>query len=294
MRAGEWGFSLRAAGGARVAMEGSDMDQLQVAAVQMNAGLDKAANLDRAARLVAEAAATGSRLIVLPELFNLYGDLARAADEAEPINGTTVTAMRKWAEQHQVWLCGSLACRNELATNKASNLAVLVDPHGEVRAQYAKIHLFDIDLPGRVTSRESDHLAPGADVVCQPIQWARVGLAICYDLRFPELFRALVDRRADLILLPSAFTKTTGEDHWEILVRARAIENQAYIVAANQVGAHTPRGASYGHSLIVDPWGKVMAKADGENEAIINATLDQQRLQDVRAQLPSLANRRLK
>lgn len=274
-------------------MNQATTDQLRVAAVQMNAGLDKQVNLARAERLITEAAAMGSQLIVLPELFNLYGDLSRAAAEAEPLNGPTVDRMQGWARSHGVWLTGSLACRLGEVSSKPANLAIVIDPLGEVRSQYAKIHLFDIDLPGRVTSRESDHLLAGSEIVCKPIEWARVGLAICYDLRFPELFRAMSLQQADVVLLPSAFTKTTGQDHWELLVRARAIENQTYVVAANQVGRHQPSGASYGHSMIVDPWGRVLASADGENESVVYATIERAKVREVRAQLPALTHRKL-
>lgn len=272
--------------------EGND-DVLQVAAVQMNAGPDKAANLDRAEQLVGQAAAGGSRLVVLPELFNLYGDLALAAAHAETLDGPTITRMRRWAEQHNLWLAGSIACRTDEAAAKPFNLAMVLDPCGRLHAQYAKIHLFDIDLPGKVTSRESDHLAAGDQIACEPIEWARTGLAICYDLRFPELFRRLADRQTDLILLPSAFTRTTGRDHWELLVRTRAIENQAYVIAANQVGPHQPAGASFGHSMIVDPWGRIIAAADGEREGVVSATLVRSQLASVRSGLPALAHRKL-
>jgi deaminated glutathione amidase len=258
----------------------------------MNAGPDKQANLRRAEELVAQAAGHGNRLVVLPELFNLYGDLARVAAEAETIDGPTCTAMRRWAQNHRVNLIGSYACRlNDAA--KPVNLAVAIDPAGAIVAQYAKVHLFDIDLPGKVTSRESDHLSAGVETALTPVAWAKAGLAICYDLRFPELFRRYAAAKAELLVVPSAFTRTTGLDHWELLVRTRAIENQAFVIAANQVGSHQPTGASYGHSLIVDPWGQILAAADGEHEAVISAALQRRRLDDVRARLPALSHIRL-
>lgn len=270
----------------------SGSDALRVAAVQMNAGLDKRANLARAERLVTEAASAGSELVVLPELFNLYGDLEQAAREAEPIDGPTIAQMRDWARAHRVWLVGSIACR-ESAAARPANLAVVIGPNGELVAKYAKIHLFDIDVPGKVTSRESDHLTAGSEMVVAEIAGLRVGVAICYDLRFPELFRRLIDRGAEALLLPAAFTRTTGELHWEILVRARAIENQAYVVAANQVGPHQPRGESFGHSMIVDPWGNALSTADGRGEGIIYATIERSKVREARLQIPALANRKL-
>jgi predicted amidohydrolase len=162
-----------------------------------------------------------------------------------------------------------------------------------VVAQYAKIHLFDVDLPSRVTARESDHFQPGDEVVTFPVGWGTAGLAICYDLRFPELFRALIDRGAQLLLVPSAFTRTTGADHWELLARARAVESQAFVVAANQVGQHSAQSASFGHSLVVDPWGNVMAKGDGERECVLHAELDRAVLDEIRTRLPALRHRRL-
>jgi len=267
-------------------------DLLRVAAIQMNACLDKQTNLASAEALVVEAAAAGNQLIVLPELFNLYGDLAVAANEAEPIDGATMVQMRAWASRHQVWLAGSIACRVSTAA-KPANLAVVIDPNGQLLAQYAKIHLFDIDVPDKVTSRESDHLTPGNEVVTTELAGMQAGLAICYDLRFPELFRRLTEQSAELILLPSAFTKATGQLHWEILVRARAIENQAYVIAANQVGPHQPRGESFGHSMIVDPWGNVLASGSGSEEGVVSAVIERAKVLEARLQIPALANRKL-
>jgi predicted amidohydrolase len=271
----------------------SAIDTLHVAAIQLNAGSDKVANLAQAGELVAEAAAFGSQLIVLPELFNRYGDLTAVAAEAETLEGATVARMKAWAEQHKVWLVGSLACRASSDSEKPFNLAVVVDPSGRVQATYAKIHLFDIDLPERVTSRESNSIAAGTDVTCTQIGWAQTGLGICYDLRFPELFRRLADRGAQLLIVPSAFTSTTGKDHWELLVRARAVENQAFVVAANQVGPHQPSGESFGHSMIVDPWGNVLAAANGIDRGVIHVNIHRKRLEEVRSQLPAMTNRRL-
>lgn len=268
-------------------------ETLRVAAIQMNAGRDKTANVAKAERLVSEAAGTGSQLIVLPELFNLYGDLAEVARQAEPLDGPTPTQLRDWAAKHKVWLAGSFACRLNGPEAKPVNLAVLIDPQGQIQSQYAKIHLFDIDLPGKVTTRESDHLAAGEQISLARIEWATAGLAICYDLRFPELFRSLSREGAELLLVPSAFTRATGVDHWQLLVRARAVENQAYVIAANQVGDHDPSGASFGHSLIVDPWGNLLASADGLSECVVTAIIDRPHLVETRTRLPALKHRKL-
>lgn len=267
-------------------------DTLRVAAVQMNSTLDKPANLAAAERLVASAAASGAEVVVLPEMFDLYGDLRLAAAQAEPIPGPISKRLAAWAARHQIWLCAGSISERVTGSQRAFNTSLLIDPQGQIVAQYRKLHLFDVHLPGQVDVKESAHIAPGEQIVCTRTSRGILGQAICYDLRFPELFRALADCGLEVLLFPSAFTRTTGQDHWEVLVRARAIENQCFVVAANQAGRHSEKSESYGHSLIVDPWGRILAAADGQSEVILQATLDFSLLASIRERLPALAHRR--
>lgn len=264
----------------------------RVAAIQMNAGLDKESNLQTAERLVRDAAARGAELIVLPELFSAYGSLAEVVRQAEPIPGPSSTRLSALARELQVVLCAGSICESA-AEGKGYNTSLLFDRDGWLLATYRKMHLFDVEIPGKVRVRESESIVPGQEVVATRTELGVVAQAICYDLRFPELFRALAERGMEILCFPSAFTATTGRDHWEVLVRARAIENACYIVAANQFGSHGGSLASYGGSLIVDPWGEVLARAPLDTEAVLVADLHDERLQQVRAQLPALRHRRL-
>jgi predicted amidohydrolase len=260
------------------------------AAVQMNSGENKATNLSAAGALIERAAAEGARLIVLPELFNCLGHFEQMLAAAEPIPGPTSNWLAEQARRHGILLVGGSIC--ERATEeRAYNTSLVFDAAGQVLAKYRKIHLFDVDLPGQVTYRESAWLAPGEQTSVTSTALARLGLAICYDLRFGHLFAALADQDAEVLCTPSAFTETTGRDHWEVLVRARAIENQAFVVAANQRGQHTASFTTYGHSMIVDPWGVVLAKVD-DDVGIALAEIDRERLLAIRARLPALAHRR--
>jgi predicted amidohydrolase len=261
---------------------------LRVAAVQLNSTGDKAANLAKAERLVAAAAADGAELVALPEKWNLLAAGAELLAGAEALDGPSLTAARSWAHAHGIHLlAGSVAERGE---GKAFNTSVLIGPDGEDLAAYRKVHLFDVDAGG-VAYRESEHEQPGSELVVSDVGDLAVGLSVCYDLRFPELFRILALRGVRLITLPSAFTKATGQDHWEVLLRARAIENQVFVLAPNQVGQAPPHYDSFGHSAIVDPWGAVLAVAPDE-ECFIAADLDLAEQDRVRDALPSLANRR--
>jgi len=265
-------------------------DLLRVACVQLNACADKAANLAKAERLVARAAATGADLVVLPEKWNAWGgpDVIRAA--AEPIEGgETFVAMAGWARAHGITLVGGSVTEERPGHEKLSNTCPVFDPDGGLAAVYRKIHLFDVEVGGQAY-RESETEEPGDEtVVCDAEGW-RVGLTVCYDLRFPELYRILALEGAELVTAPAAFTLFTGKDHWELLVRARAVENQLYLAAANQWGAHEAGKASYGRSLIADPWGVVLAVAP-DDDCVISAEIDRARLLRVRESLPSLANR---
>jgi deaminated glutathione amidase len=267
---------------------------MRAAAIQLNSTGDKARNVETAERLVRAAAADGAELAVLPEKWNLLGDSATQLAGAEPLDGPTISAARVWARELGIHLiAGSIAERVE-GQEKAFNTSTLIGPDGELEASYRKIHMFDVDVGG-VVYRESDHDEPGDEVVSAALggdlEGVTLGLTVCYDLRFPELYRILAVRGATVITVPSAFTLDTGKDHWEVLLRARAIENQAFMVGANQVGEAPPHYRSYGRSAIVDPWGVVLAQAPDE-ECFVAADLDLELQDRVRATLPSLANRR--
>jgi deaminated glutathione amidase len=262
---------------------------LRAAAVQLNSTNDKARNLASAEHLVRAAAADGAELVALPEKWNLLAGGEELLAGAEALDGPSLTAARGWARALGIHLlAGSVAERGE--GEKASNTSVLIGPDGEDLAVYRKIHMFDVDAGG-VSYRESEHEQPGSEVVTGPVGELIAGLSVCYDLRFPELFRILALRGARVLTIPSAFTAATGRDHWEVLLRARAIENQAFVIAPNQVGTAPPHFDSFGHSAIVDPWGAVLASAP-EEECFVAADLDLAAQDDVRESLPSLANRR--
>jgi predicted amidohydrolase len=267
---------------------------MRAAAIQLNSTSDKARNVAAAERLVRAAAADGAELAVLPEKWNLLGDSTAIREGAEPLDGPAISAARAWARELGIHLvAGSIAERAE-GREKAFNTSTLIGPHGELAASYRKIHMFDVDVGG-VAYRESDQEAPGESAVTAALSGAldgvSLGLTVCYDLRFPELYRILAVRGARVFSVPSAFTLHTGKDHWEVLLRARAIENQAFVVAANQIGEAPPHYRSYGRSVIVDPWGVVLAQAPDE-EGFVSADLDFELQDRVRAALPSLANRR--
>lgn len=264
---------------------------LRVAAVQMNSGLDPSMNLAHAEAAIRSAAQQGAKLIVLPELFPCLGDMSDILQRAEPIPGPTSRAMSHLARELQIFLCAGSLCEQSAQVNKGYNTSLLFSPQGELLASYRKIHLFDIDLPDRVTYRESRYMIPGEQLCCTPIGNAVVGQATCYDLRFPELFRKLTESGTTLFAIPAAFTRTTGEAHWQVLLRARAIENQSFIIAANQCGRHGGSLETYGHSQIIDPWGRVLAEAGHEPQILI-ADLDLAEQAKIRANLPCLQHRR--
>ena len=263
---------------------------MRAAAIQLNSTDDKERNVAVADRLVRDAAADGADLIVLPEKFNVLGKHDDYIAGAEPLDGPTISWARDTARELSVDLvAGSLVEKRE-GHDKLGNTSVHVGPDGEVKAVYRKIHMFDV-VVGGIEYRESASEEPGDEIVLSEARdGIPLGLTVCYDLRFPELFRILAIRGARVITLPAAFTKVTGRAHWEILVRARAIENQAFLVAADQIGTHPPDKESFGGSMIVDPWGEVLARAPDE-ECFIAANLDFARQDEVRDQLPSLANR---
>jgi predicted amidohydrolase len=262
---------------------------LRAAVVQLNSTGDKARNLEVAERLVRAAAADGAELVALPEKWNLLAGGEELLAGAESLDGPSLNAARGWSRELGIHLlAGSVAERGP--EGRAFNTSVLIDPAGEDIAAYRKIHMFDVEVGG-VSYRESEHEEPGEEIVTAAVAEHTVGLSVCYDLRFPELFRILAVRGARVLTVPSAFTLATGRDHWEVLLRSRAIENQAFVLAPNQVGTAPPHFDSYGHSAIVDPWGTVLALAP-EGECFVIAELDLAEQERIRESLPSLANRR--
>jgi len=262
---------------------------LRAAVVQLNSTGEKARNLEVAERLVRAAAADGAELVALPEKWNLLAGGEELLAGAESLEGPSLSATRGWSRELGIHLlAGSIS--EQGPEGKAFNTSVLIDPRGEDVATYRKIHMFDVEVGG-VTYRESEHEEPGEEIVTAAVADVTVGLSVCYDLRFPELFRILAVRGARVLTVPSAFTLATGRDHWEVLLRARAIENQAFVLAPHQFGAAPPRFSSNGRSSIVDPWGVVLATAPDE-ECFAVAELDFAAQDRVREALPSLANRR--
>ena len=264
---------------------------MRAAAVQLTAKADKAANLEKADRLVRRAAADGAQLVVLPEKWAVLGTPEETVAGAEPFDGPALGWARATARELGIdLLAGSIAERVP-GREKGSNTSVHIAPDGEVRAIYRKIHMFDVEVGGR-TYRESEHEQGGDEIVLsETAGGVELGLTVCYDLRFPELYRILAVRGARVITVPAAFTLATTRDHWEPLLRARAIENQAFVVAANQIGEHAKGFRSGGRSMIVDPWGVVLAQAP-DGETFITAELDLDRQAEIRRTLPSLANHR--
>ena len=265
-------------------------DRIRVACVQMTSRADRAANLETANRLVAQAAATGADIVVLPEKWNAIGNAEVLHATAEPLDGgESVEAMANWSRHHGITHVGGSITERREGREKLSNTSLVFDSEGQVVATYRKIHLFDVEVGG-VVYRESEAEEPGEEpVVVQVEDWG-LGLSVCYDIRFPELYRILALEGAELVTVPAHFTTPTGKDHWHVLLRARAIENQLYVAAAAQVGETLPGTPAYGRSLIADPWGTVLVQAPDE-ETVIAAELDRTRLVEIRAKLPSLKNR---
>jgi predicted amidohydrolase len=268
------------------------MSTFQAAAVQMAAGPDKDANLARAARLVREAAAGGATLVALPEVFAWRGPPCDEARAAEPIPGPTTARCAELARELRIHLVAGSILETGAPDGKVYNTSCLFSPAGELQARYRKIHLFDVDLPGKVRARESDARARGGEPVVAATALAPIGLSICYDLRFPELYRRLVRAGAAIVTVPSAFTAPTGQAHWEPLLRARAIENQIYVLAPDQFGRNPHGFEDHGHTMIVGPWGEVVASAP-DGETVVRATIDLDELDRVRQELPCLAHAQL-
>ena len=264
---------------------------LNVAIIQMNSQDDKSANIATALDLIDRAAAAGARLVALPEVWPYLGAEDGSRDQAETIPGLITEQLADRARRHGIYIHGGSIYETRPGDPGMYNTAVVIDPAGEIIARYSKIHMFDVVLDGAAEYRESATVTPGDEIAITEIDGIPVGLTICYDLRFPELFRILALKGAQAIILPAAFTLMTGKDHWETLIRARAIENALYMIAPAQWGTYQPGKWCYGRSMVVDPWGTVVTTAT-DGVGIAHATVDPSRIAAVRRQIPSLANRR--
>lgn len=271
------------------------MATTRVAVVQMTSTPEVEQNMRAAERLVRRAAAAGAALVVLPEAFAFLGPERGQLDIAEPLpaGGPLLARTQSWARELGVELVLGGFWESGASPDKVRNASVHLARDGAVKAVYRKIHLFDVELADGTSLKESDKVEPGSEVVVSEAPFGTLGLSICYDVRFPELYRQLVDRGAIALSVPAAFTLHTGKDHWHVLLQARAIEAQCYVLAAAQAGNHFGRRVSYGHALIADPWGCVIAQCGGEGEGIAVAEIDSELVTRVRGQLPSLAHRRL-
>ena len=264
----------------------------KAAMIQMRTGVTPSANLDAAVTLVGEAKSAGAAYVQTPEMTNIFEASRERLFEkivAEE-NDTFLAAMRELAKKLDIYVhLGSMAVK--ISSDKAANRSFLIDPQGEIAARYDKIHMFDVDLSDGQSYRESRNYSPGERAVLSDLPWGRLGLSVCYDLRFPALYRGLAEAGASFLAIPSAFTQRTGEAHWHVLMRARAIENGAYVLAAAQAGKHENSRETYGHSLIVDPWGKIIAEA-GQEPGIIMAEIDPAAVAKARGAIPSLQHGR--
>ncbi len=263
-----------------------------IAALQMCSGADKAQNLEIATRLIRNAAKSGAKFIGLPENFAWMGPEPERAANAETLEGATLKALSALAAELSVTLLAGSILESGAPGDRCFNTSVLFGPDGKRIAVYRKIHLFDVEVGDGQTYRESAAVAPGTEVVVAETALGKVGLSVCYDVRFPELYRQQSAQGAVLLTVPAAFTLATGKDHWEVLLRARAIENQAYVIAPAQQGRHPKDRLTWGHAMVVDPWGLVIARAS-EGEGFAMARLDDEYLARVRRNLPALQHRKL-
>jgi predicted amidohydrolase len=264
----------------------------RVGLIQMRSGRTPAANLDVATKLIGEAKAGGANYVQTPEMTNILEakrDALMAAIAPEH-DDPSLAAFRELARRHRLWLhIGSLALK--VSPDRAANRGFLLDPHGEIAVRYDKIHMFDVDLANGESYRESRSYAPGEHAVVADLPWGRLGVTICYDLRFPALYRALAESGSTFLAIPSSFTKQTGEAHWHVLNRARAIENGCYVFAAAQGGRHENGRDTFGHSLVIDPWGRVLAEGDVE-PGVVMAEIDPAAIATARTRIPSLQHGR--
>ncbi len=264
---------------------------MRVAVCQLNSREDRSANLAVARELLEQAAASGADLAVLPEYVDYLGPSA-GEPKPEGLDGEFATFFAEAAQALAMWVVAGSFHEASADPGRTHNTSLVFNHAGELAAIYRKIHLYDVEIPGRVSYQESRTVAPGADTAVVDVDGVGVGLSICYDLRFPELYRRLAVAGARILVVPAAFMSHTGRDHWEVLLRARAIENQCYVLAAAQIGNHEPGRTCYGHSMVIDPWGTVVAQASDTVGATV-AALDLERLATIREELPSLANRQL-
>jgi deaminated glutathione amidase len=266
--------------------------RFRVGLIQMRTGRAPRANTDAAVKLIGEAKAAGADYVQTPEMTNIM-EAKRAEmfaaimpEESDP----TLAAFRETARAQRLWVhAGSLALK--VSPDKAVNRSLLIDPRGEIVARYDKIHMFDVDLAGGESYRESRNYRPGEVAIAADLPWGRLGLSICYDLRFPALYRALAEGGASFLAIPSAFTQQTGEAHWHVLMRARAIENTCYVLAAAQGGAHENGRSTFGHSIVVDPWGRIVAEG-GTEPGVVMADIALADVATARARIPSLQHGR--
>ncbi len=262
-----------------------------VTAVQMTSGDCKRLNLQKAIYYIEKAAGIGASLVALPEMFNYLGPDDTLPEQAETIPGPTTDLLAKTAKTHKIFILAGSIPEISDSPNRVFNTSILIHPEGKIQAKYRKIHLMNADFNGKLKVIESAYIESGHKIVCVETDIGKIGLTICYDLRFPELYRRLMLQGAQIVFAPSAFTNHTGQDHWESIIRARAIENQFYIVAPDQFGFHSPNRHSYGKSIIVDPWGNVIAKAS-DKETLIYGEIDLNFQKKIRSELPSLLHRR--
>lgn len=265
---------------------------MRIAAIQMCSGADKSLNLSVATKLIRKAAEAGAQFIGLPENFAWMGPEPERDENAESLTGPTLSRMAALAHEFRVTLLAGSILEEGAPDGRLYNTSVLFGPDGKHVATYRKIHLFDVEVGDGQTYRESAKVAPGTEVVVADTALGKVGLSVCYDLRFPELYRRHAELGAVLLTVPAAFTLMTGKDHWEVLLRARAIENQAWVMAPAQQGRHPKDRLTWGHAMVIDPWGLVVARAS-EGEGFAMAELDVAYLEKVRRNLPALQHRRL-
>lgn len=269
------------------------MRSYTAAVIQMNSQPDRQHNFGQAASLINKASNAGAQFVSLPENFALLGDFDSRMQQADVISKEAEDFLQQAASEHSIYLLGG-SFPVPAYEGKVLNRSLLLNPKGEVIGKYDKIHLFDVDLDDGESYRESDYVEPGKGkpVVVESKEIGNIGLSICYDLRFPELYRQLSSNGAQLLMVPSAFTQTTGRVHWEVLLRARAIENTCYVLAPAQTGRHGKKRQTYGHSMIIDPWEKILAEG-GTEAQVIMAELDKQAINKARKSIPSLNHRRL-
>ncbi|WP_257538796.1 carbon-nitrogen hydrolase family protein [Sphingobium sp. CFD-1] len=267
---------------------------MRAALFQMTSGIDPTANAAAITDMAARAKGEGADMVFTPEMAGyLDRNRQRAAETLRTqADDPVLAAIRDAAAKWGLWVhVGSLAFKGEREDGRWANRSFVIDDRGEIRARYDKIHLFDVDLATGESWRESSVYGPGEQVVAVDTPWARMGLSICYDMRFPDLYRALTNAGATILLMPAAFTVPTGQAHWHILLRARAIEAGCFVIAPAQTGRHTDGRETYGHSLIVDPWGEVLLDM-GEKAGLALADIDMARIEEVRGRVPAIANRR--